>query len=226
MMELHRLVAGVHQFQNNVFANQRKFFERLAKTQSPPGLFITCADSRVNPNLITQTQPGELFILRNIGNIVPPFTPHTADGAAAAAIEYAVTNLNVEFIIVCGHSRCGAVQGLFNLDDLKHMPSVRGWLANAESARRIVQENYKGLSEEAKLNVAVQENVLCQLENLRTHPSVAVRMARGDLQIFGWVYKLETGEVFGFSPEAGQFVSLRERAPESTAPQRLDMASI
>ncbi len=104
-MELHRLVAGVHQFQNNVFANQRKFFERLAKTQSPPGLFITCADSRVNPNLITQTQPGELFILRNIGNIVPPFTPHTADGAAAAAIEYAVTNLNVEFIIICGHSR-------------------------------------------------------------------------------------------------------------------------
>src|SRR5215467_10057941 len=106
------------------------------------------------------------------------------------------------------------------------MPSVKGWLANAESARRIVKENYKDLSDEARLNVAVQENVLCQLENLRTHPAVAVRMARGDLQIFGWVYKLETGEVFGFSPEAGQFVSLRERAPESAAPQRLDMASI
>lgn len=226
MMELQRLVAGVHQFQNNVFANQRKFFERLAKTQNPPGLFITCADSRVNPNLITQTEPGELFILRNIGNIVPPFTPHTADGAAAAAIEYAATSLNVEFIIVCGHSRCGAVQGLLDLDQLQHMPSVRGWLANAESARRIVKENYKGLSDEARLNVAVQENVLCQLENLRTHPAVAVRMARGDLQIYGWVYKLETGEVFGFSPEAGQFVSLRERPPESATPARLDMASI
>ena len=225
-MELHRLVEGVHQFQNNVFANQRKFFERLAETQKPPGLFITCADSRVNPNLITQTQPGELFILRNIGNIVPPFTPHTADGAAAAAIEYAATNLNVEFIIVCGHSHCGAVQGLLALDGLSHMPSVRGWLANAESARRIVQENYKELSDAEKLNVAIQENVLCQLENLRTHPSVAVRMSRGDLQIYGWVYKLETGEVFGFSPEAGQFVSLRDRPPESTTPPRLDMASI
>jgi carbonic anhydrase len=225
-MELHRLVAGVHQFQNNVFANQRKFFERLAETQSPPGLFITCADSRVNPNLITQTKPGELFILRNIGNIVPPFTPHTADGAAAAAIEYAVTNLKVEFVIVCGHSRCGAVQGLLNLDGMSHLPSVRGWLANAESARRIVQENYKELDDESKLNVAVQENVLCQLENLRTHPAVAVRMARGDLQLYGWVYKLETGEVFGFSPEAAQFVSIRERPPESTSPPRLDMGSI
>src|SRR5262249_15225436 len=161
-----------------------KFFERLAKTQNPPGLFITCADSRVNPNLITQTEPGELFILRNIGNIVPPFTPHTADGAAAAAIEYAATNLNVEFIIVCGHSRCGPVKGLWDLDQLHKMPSVKGWLANAESARRIVKENYKGLSDEARLNVAVQENVLCQLENLRTHPAVAVRMSRGDLQIY------------------------------------------
>src|SRR5262245_36744363 len=205
MMELQRLVAGVHQFQNNVFANQRKFFERIAKTQSPPGLFITCADSRVNPNLITQTKPGELFILRNIGNIVPPFTPHTADGAAAAAIEYAVSQLKVEFIIVCGHSHCGAIQGLLNPEGLTKMPSVSGWLANAESARRIVAENYKELNAEAKLNVAVQENVLCQLENLRTHPAVAVRMSRGDLHIYGWVYKLESGEVFGFSPEAGQF---------------------
>ena len=127
---------------------------------------------------------------------------------------------------MCGHSRCGAVQGLLNLDGITNMPSVRGWLANAESARRIVQENYKDLSDDAKLNVAVQENVLCQLENLRTHPAVAVRMSRGDLQIYGWVYKLETGEVFGFSPEAGQFVSLSEHPPVSTSPPRPDMASI
>src|SRR5215467_1136245 len=146
-MELHRLVAGVHQFQNNVFANQRKFFERLAKTQSPPGLFITCADSLVNPNLITQTKPGELFILRNIGNIVPPFTPHTADGAAAAAIEYAASKLNVDYIIICGHSHCGAISGILDLDSLKSTPSVYGWLANAETARRIVKENYKDLDE-------------------------------------------------------------------------------
>src|SRR5438477_9743985 len=126
----------MHQFQNSVFANQRSFFERLAEGQSPQGLFITCADSRVNPNLITQTKPGELFILRNIGNIVPPFTPHTADGAAAAALEYAVTMLRVDYIIVCGHSHCGALRGLLDLDSLKSMPSVHGWLANAESARR------------------------------------------------------------------------------------------
>jgi carbonic anhydrase len=223
---LQQLVKGVHQFQANVFANQRKFFQRLAEGQSPQGLFITCADSRVNPNLITQTKPGELFILRNIGNIVPPFTPHTADGAAAAAIEYAVSKLNVEYIVICGHSRCGAIQGLLDHESTKSMPSVYGWLANAESARRIVSENYKNLDNESRLNVAVQENVLCQIENLRTHPAVAVRMARGDLQVYGWVYKLETGEVFGFSPEQSQFVTLSEHALESATPPRLEVASI
>lgn len=223
---LQQLISGIHQFQHKVFANERSFFERLAEGQDPRVLFITCSDSRVNPNLITQTKPGDLFIVRNIGNIIPPFSPHTADGATAAAVEYAVSQLNVDSIIVCGHSHCGAVQGLLNRDGLKNMPSVSGWLEHAESARRIVEENYKQLTGEQKLNIAVQENVLCQVENLRTHPAVAVRMSRGDLQIYGWVYKLETGQVFAYSPESGQFTSVSECEPASVAGPRLEAVAI
>lgn len=223
---VQQLISGIHQFQHKVFASERSFFERLAEGQTPQVLFITCSDSRVNPNLITQTGPGALFIVRNIGNIVPPFSPSTADGATAAAIEYAVTQLNVDSIIVCGHSHCGAVQGLLNLENLKSMPSVSGWLGHAESARRIVEENYKDVDAEKKLSIAIQENVLCQVENLRTHPAVAVRMSRGDLAIYGWVYKIETGQVFAFSPELGQFTSVLEHEPSPVAGPRSEVAAI
>ncbi|MCC7083977.1 MAG: carbonic anhydrase [Pirellulales bacterium] len=223
---LQELISGIHQFQHQIFAGERTFFEQLAEGQSPKVLFITCSDSRVNPNLITQTKPGDLFILRNIGNIVPPFTPNTADGATAAAVEYAVTQLNVDSIIVCGHSRCGAVEGLLNKEGLKTMPSVAGWLAHGESARRIVEENYKTLTNEQRLNIAVQENVLCQAENLRTHPAVAVRTSRGNLQIHAWVYKLETGQVFAYSPEVGQFTSVGECQPTPVNGRRLDAVAI
>jgi carbonic anhydrase len=207
---LHKLVAGIHHFQSQIFQQQREFFQTLAGGQRPQGLFITCSDSRINPNLFTQTDPGELFIMRNIGNIVPPFSPSTADGGAAAAIEFAVSALNVEYIVVCGHSHCGAMKGLLHRETVAELPSVTGWLANGESARRIVRQNYAELDDENQLNVLMQENVLVQLENLRTHPSVAVRLSRGDLRLFGWVYKLETGEVFAYHAEEGQFVSLLE----------------
>ncbi len=207
---LHKLVAGIHHFQSQVFQPQREFYRTLADGQRPQSLFITCSDSRINPNLITQTDPGVLFILRNIGNIVPPFSPSTADGGAAAAIEFAVSALHVEHIVVCGHSHCGAMKGLLNPDGVAELPSVKGWLAHGESARRIVRQNYADLDTDTQLNVLVQENVLVQLENLRTHPSVAVRLSRGDLRLFGWVYKIETGEVFAYHADEGQFVSLLE----------------
>jgi carbonic anhydrase len=208
---LHKLVAGIHQFQSNVFQPQLEFYRTLADGQRPEGLFITCSDSRINPNLITQTEPGELFILRNIGNIVPTFSPSTADGGAAAAIEFAVSALKVDYIIVCGHSLCGAMKGVLYSESVREMPSVSSWLAHAESAKRIVCQNYADLDDGEQLNVLVQENVLVQLEHLRTHPSVAVRLSRGDLRLIGWVYKLETGEVFAYHADEGQFVSLLEQ---------------
>lgn len=205
---MEKLVRGLHAFQNGYFRSQRELFERLAEGQNPETLFITCSDSRINPNLITQTQPGDLFILRNAGNIIPPYG--AANGGEGATIEYAVTALGVKDIIVCGHSHCGAMKGLLQPDDLGAMPAVKDWLKHAEATRRIVSENYAELTGERLLKATVEENVLVQLENLRTHPAVAARLSRGDLFLHGWVFKIETGEVFAFEHESGQFQPIQE----------------
>src|SRR5688572_29438801 len=165
---MQKLVDGIHQFQSNIFRSQRELFARLATEQNPDALFITCSDSRINPNLITQTEPGELFILRNAGNIIPPYG--ASNGGEGATIEYAVSILGVKDIVICGHSHCGAMQGLLDRQSLERVPAVAQWLGHAESTRRIMQEKYPHLTGEARLTGTVQENVLVQLENLRTHP--------------------------------------------------------
>jgi carbonic anhydrase len=204
---MQRLVKGIHQFQTDVFSREQHLFERLAEGQSPLALFITCSDSRINPNLLTQTAPGELFILRNAGNIVPAYG--TVHGGEAATIEYAVAVLGVKDVVICGHSHCGAMAGLLKPDSLEKLPSVRSWLQHAESTRRIIEENYTHIADPtARLTATVEENVLVQLENLRTHPTVAAALARKALNVHGWVYKFETGQVFTFEPDSAQFVPL------------------
>jgi carbonic anhydrase len=154
---------------------------------------------------LTQTKPRELFIMRNAGNIVPPYG--AVFGGEAATIEYAICVLKVKDIIVCGHSHCGAMNGLLNPDQLGGLTAVRAWLGHAEATARIMRENYSHLSNGAsQLTATVEENVLVQLENLRTHPSVAASLARGDLKLHGWVYKFETGQVFGYDAEQRQYV--------------------
>lgn len=205
---MQKLIEGVHHFQANLFSSHRELFERLANGQNPETLFITCSDSRINPNLITQTEPGELFILRNAGNIVPAYG--AANGGEGATIEFAVASLGVRDIIVCGHSHCGAVKGLLNPEALKEMPVVANWLGHAEATRRIVREKYSDRTGDALLTTAIEENVLVQLENLRTHPSVAAGLARNILKLHAWVYKIETGEVFAYDIERAQFVAVAE----------------
>lgn len=208
---MQKLVEGIHHFRSTLFSSQRELFERLAKKQEPDALFITCSDSRINPNLITQTEPGELFILRNAGNIVPPHGP--ASSGEAATIEFAVAGLGIKDIIVCGHSHCGAMKGLLHPEILGDMPAVASWLSHAECTRRIMKEKYRHLSDSPLLTATSQENVLVQLENLRTHPVVASGLARGDLKLHGWVYKIETGEVFAYDPERNQFLTITDRPP-------------
>jgi carbonic anhydrase len=191
---MQKLVDGVHTFRSQYFATYRALFRRLAEHgQQPETLFITCADSRVVPNLITNTEPGELFIVRN---------------GTAAAIEYAIEVLGVTDVIVCGHTHCGAIQALLDPKSVERLPLVKRWLAQAERVRTIVDERYANLDPDARLAAAVGENVLVQLENLREFPFVAERLESGKLQMTGWVYKIESGEVFAFEPSVAQFVEL------------------
>ena len=210
---MQKLIDGIHQFQSESCLPLQKLFERLAEGQHSETLFITCSDSRIDPTLVTNAQPGDLFILRNAGNIIPP---HGAGiGGEAATIEFAVTALGVKDIIICGHSHCGAMRGLLHPESVVSLPDVSSWLSHAEMTRRIIQDNYSHLEGEALLTAAIEENVLVQLENLRTLPAVGSRLVRGDLHLHGWVYIFETGEVFAFDVESGQFVKLAEyHAPE------------
>ncbi len=204
---MQKLVAGIHQFQNDIFSSKQRLFERLVEGQRPLALFITCSDSRIDPSLLTQTEPGELFILRNAGNIVPPYG--TFHGGEAATIEFAVAALKVKDIVICGHSYCGAMSGLLNAEKLNDLPAVRNWLSYADSTRRIMQENYDHLTAASdRLTATVEENVLVQLENLRTHPVVAAALARKEINLHGWVYKFETGQVFTYSADSEQYVPL------------------
>ncbi|GMV96319.1 MAG: carbonic anhydrase [Phycisphaerae bacterium] len=215
---MQKLVDGVHTFQRGVFGSQRAFFEKLVGGQRPMAVFITCSDSRISPNLITQTQPGDLFILRNAGNIIPAYGAG-GGGGETATIEFAVSVLKVPDIIICGHSHCGAMKALLGPPAaLEDMPATRAWLNNAEATRRIIREKYQHLEGGALLTACVEENVLVQLENLRTHPVIAAGLARKTVNLHGWVYKLETGEVFVFNPEQGQFLPLADHRTTPVEP--------
>jgi len=204
---MKKLVTGHQRFRDHAFAEHRELFERLASGQRPQALFVTCSDSRISPNLLTQTDPGDLFILRNAGNIVPP---HGACASGeAATIEYAIEALGVRDVVVCGHSHCGAMRALVE-GGTEALPSVERWLELAAPTRRVITTCYRDCDPEVQFNVAIQENVLQQLQNLRTHPAVAGRLAAGDLRLHGWVYKLTTGEIFAYDAREGQFRPLGE----------------
>ncbi|MCM2369504.1 carbonic anhydrase [Aporhodopirellula aestuarii] len=214
LSSMQKLVDGIHAFQENYFDSHKVLFERLAQGQQPLALFITCSDSRIDPSLLTQTQPGELFIMRNAGNIVPPYG--AALGGEAATIEFAVAALKVKDVIVCGHSHCGAMNGLLHPEMVTELPAVSSWLTHAEATSRIMKENYKHITDEApRLTATVEENVLVQLENLRTHPSVAAALARGELKLHGWVYKFETGQVFGYNAAKGQYLPVEQATADA-----------
>ncbi|MCL4108544.1 UNVERIFIED_CONTAM: hypothetical protein GTU68_022846 [Idotea baltica] len=206
---MQKLVDGLHKFKREAFSEDQKLFENLIDGQQPLALFITCSDSRIDPNRLTQTKPGELFIQRTAGNIIPPYGAVFA--GEAATVEYAVSVLKIPNIIICGHSHCGAMTALMKPKSLKKLPAVKAHLSHAESTRRIIDENYQHVVDPAeRLTITVEENVLVQLKNLETHPSVVAAISRGELKLHGWVYKFETGDVFSFDPSCNQFVPIRE----------------
>jgi carbonic anhydrase len=212
---VQKLVRGTHAFRASYFATHRALFEQLATNgQRPETLFITCSDSRIVPTLITGAAPGELFIIRNVGNIVPA-EERGLMGGVAAAIEYAVRVLEVENLIVCGHTGCGAIQAVLHPEQAAHLKYVPAWLAEAQRLVPILDERYPDLEGDARLVAAVEENVLVQLENLRTFDFIAERLEREKLKMNGWVFKIATGEVFDYDPVVEQFLLLTDGAPRS-----------
>lgn len=206
---MKKIIDGVKQFQSHVFSPRKDFYEQLSLGQRPEALFVTCSDSRIHPQLMTQTDPGDLFILRNAGNLIPSFGAASACGEVAT-IDFAVEGLGIQNLIVCGHSGCGAMKALLALDQLPHGSPMRGWLTHAESARRVVNNSFGHLEGEALLRAVIQENVLVQIEHLKTHPAVRAGLARGTLSIFGWMYELETGRMLQYDPNERQFTPLEQ----------------
>jgi carbonic anhydrase len=192
---LERLKAGVRKFQAEVHAENAEHYERAATTpQAPHTLIIACADSRVDVETITSSGPGEIFVTRNVGNMVPPYSG--TPGGVTAVIEYAVAALKVHHVVVCGHSDCGAMKALLYPATTDDLPTVRYWLHHGQAALMVADSMaHKNESQIEKLHRLTEENVLMQLVHLKTHPSVAGAMARGELTMSGWVYEIGTGVV-------------------------------
>jgi carbonic anhydrase len=203
---MEKIVRGIHHFQSTTFTENRELFESLSQGQQPDTLLITCSDSRIAPDLLMQTQPGDIFVLRNAGNLIPPYG--AANGGEGATIEYAVAALGVRHALVMGHSNCGAMKGLLDPESLADMPLVTEWLRHADATRRVVEECYPDLEGVDLLNATIKENVLVQLDNLRTYPKVAALMAKGELTLHGWIYEIESGQILAYDPQLSHFVPI------------------
>ncbi|MEI7884903.1 MAG: carbonic anhydrase [Clostridia bacterium] len=204
---MQKLLDGIVKFRRGDFENHKELFKDLRKGQQPHTLFISCSDSRVDPNMITGTLPGELFIIRNIANIVPPYRETEEYVATTSAIEYAVLVLNVENIIICGHSNCGGCAASFVAEEsLANLPHTRKWLELIHPVREKVLAEIPENEPEAREWMMEQLNVVEQLKHLLTYPYIKEKVATGMLHLSGWHYIIETGEMFIYNKDAGEFL--------------------
>jgi carbonic anhydrase len=204
---MEHIIDGVLRFQREVYPNGEAFFHRLALGQAPSAMFIGCADSRIVPHTLTQQGPGSLFVVRNVGNIVPPSS--TEPGGVTASIEYAVAVLGIPDIVICGHSGCGAMGAILSgSEQLEKLPAVARWLHYADAARDAVEVKCAHASQEEKLSALVRENVIVQLDNLLTHSTVAKAIEAKQLRLHGWVYDIGSGNVSTYDARAGKFAPI------------------
>jgi len=209
---MNELIGRVLRFEKDVYSSRSDLYGKLAsRGQSPKALMISCADSRVAPEHVMQAEPGDLFVCRNAGNIVPPFAQ--MNGGVSSTVEYAVAALGVRDIIVCGHSDCGAMKAVAEPHLTHDMPNVAAWLRHSNAASRVVRDAYPELTNGELVRAISLENVVAQLAHLRTHPSVAAGIARGEISLHGWFVDIHAGQIFGLDSESGQFVPLREGGP-------------
>lgn len=203
---MKKLIEGLTLFQSLAYPRHRELFSRLARNQAPQAVFITCSDSRLVPNLLVQAEPGDLFILRNAGNIVPP-AGQGGEGVVAS-LEYAICALGIRDVILCGHSNCGAMKGVLHPEKVASMPSVASWVKHAEPARRAVAALHPGAEDEDVLDLVVDYNVIAQVHNILTYPFVRDLVVRNELELYGWVYDIATGAVKGLDEKGTSFVPI------------------
>jgi carbonic anhydrase len=203
---MQHLLEGYRRFRREVFPQKKDHFHLLAELQKPDALFITCADSRVVPDLILQTEPGDLFLCRTVGNIVPPHGQ--LPGGVSSTVEYAVEVLRVHHIIVCGHSDCGAMKAVMNPPDSSRLPLTAKWLGFAEAAWKYLDPGVDRSDARSLHAALIHANVIAQVENLKTHPEVARGIAQGSLQVHGWYYDILTGAIDAYDESRRQFLPL------------------
>ncbi len=203
---MHKILDGVNQFRNEIFPKKKDLYTKLTEGQNPRAMVIGCSDSRVSLDFITQCDPGDLFVLRNAGNLVPQYGAEQGSGGESATIEYAVNGLNVQHIIVCGHTHCGAMKALLYPEMLAGLPKMKDWLAPSAIVAQKVRARCHHHDEFNLWGLTVQENVLTQLENLKTHPSVQDGLARGDLEIHGWIFDIQSGTISIYDETQRDFI--------------------
>ena len=217
---MKKLISGIHRFRDKYWSEYREVFEHLAeKGQNPDALFVTCCDSRIDPTFITRAKPGDLFVVRNMGNFVPPYREGKADvTGVGAAVEYAVDFLRVKDIVICGHTDCGSMKALYENRasfEAGSTPHIAEWLKLGDRTMKVVAAGYPDLSHEDRLSVAFEENVLVQLENLCTYPVVQRGIAEGRLHVHAWFFHIASGTVYDYNPETEQYEPIRyEPGPE------------
>ena len=206
-----RLYEGIKKFQTNEFIPRQQFFKDLGQNQNPHTLFIGCSDSRVVPSLITQTFPGELFVVRNIANLIPFYKIHSDTYlATTAAIEYAVNQMNVSNIIVCGHSNCGGCAALYQDKELKNLPHTRKWMELAHPVKKIVEEKIakNKITLEQRSVFTEQLNIVEQMGHLLKYSYIKKRMKEGNINVMGWYYNIEKGEIYNYDKRLKRFIRL------------------
>lgn len=214
---MKKLVKGIVEFRKNTLPEYREKFGHLALGQSPDTLFIACSDSRVVPNVFASTDPGDLFVVRNVGNLIPPCEDHQGachDKSEAAAIEFALLSLQVSYIIVCGHSECGAIQAIVSGRESIDFPNLRDWLGYGEEALTRLNQNPNFAKNLSEINRLSQLNVLLQIEHLKTYPSIASRLKEGSLKIHGWWFELEHADVYAYEEDFNEFILIDESEAE------------
>lgn len=208
-LDYNRLFEGIRDFKTNEFIPRQQFFEELGRHQNPHTLFISCSDSRVIPNLVTKTIPGEMFVVRNIGNLVP-FYDKDAEAfvATSAVIEYAVNQLNVTNIVVCGHSNCGGCAALYQDKELKNLPHTKKWLELAFPVKKTVEEKIakNKISLDERSEFTEKMNVVQQMSHLMKYPYIRKRVKEGSLTIMGWYYHIEKGEIYNYDKKRKSFI--------------------